>query len=71
MAKTAPKTTFTLKTAQGHAYTVDTRYKDLTTVSAVIRAMSKDGYSRGEINRFTGIRYQHVRNVLLQPLATK
>lgn len=69
--KTKPTKTYSLTTAQGSTYSIDTRYKDLTTVSSIIRAMSKDGYSRGEINRYTGIRYQHVRNVLIQPLASK
>lgn len=69
--KAKPKNTFSFSTAQGHSYAIDTRYKDLTTVSSIIRAMSKDGYTRGEINRYTGIRYQHVRNVLTQPLAGK
>lgn len=36
--------------------------------SNAIRAMSKDGFSRSYIAIALGIRYQHVRNVLLQPL---
>jgi AbrB family looped-hinge helix DNA binding protein len=40
--------------------------KGLTTKSDKIRALSESGYSRGEIAKFLGIRYQHVRNVLVQ-----
>jgi hypothetical protein len=45
--------------------------KDLPTKSAKIRALSASGYKRQEIADFLGIRYQHVRNVLLQPLAQR
>jgi bifunctional DNA-binding transcriptional regulator/antitoxin component of YhaV-PrlF toxin-antitoxin module len=37
----------------------------LKTKSAKIRALAKAGYARAEIARFLGIRYQHVRNVVL------
>jgi AbrB family looped-hinge helix DNA binding protein len=40
--------------------------KGLATKSAKIRALSEAGYSRGDIAKFLGIRYQHVRNVLVQ-----
>lgn len=46
------------------------RMKELTnglpTKSAKIRALSEAGCSRADIARFLGIRYQHVRNVLVQ-----
>ena len=38
----------------------------LQTKSAKIRALHKAGYARSDIARFLGIRYQHVRNVLIQ-----
>jgi hypothetical protein len=38
---------------------------DLGTTSAKIRALASAGYDRTEISRFLGIRYQHVRKVLL------
>ncbi len=38
----------------------------LTTKSDKIRALFRAGYSRSEIARSLGIRYQHVRNVLVQ-----
>ncbi len=44
------------------------KYENLPTKSAKIRAMSKDGMSRGDISRALQIRYQHVRNVLITPV---
>lgn len=38
---------------------------DLPTTSAKVRALHAAGYSRSEIAAFLGIRYQHVRNVLV------
>ncbi len=38
----------------------------LPTKSAKIRALDEAGYSRSEIAKFLGVRYQHVRNVLVQ-----
>lgn len=38
----------------------------LTTKADKIRALFRAGYSRSEIAGFMGIRYQHVRNVLVQ-----
>jgi len=40
----------------------------LTTKSAKIRALAAEGYERADIARYLRIRYQHVRNVLVQPL---
>jgi hypothetical protein len=40
--------------------------KGLTTKSDKIRALANAGYDRTEISQIIGIRYQHVRNVLLQ-----
>ena len=37
-------------------------------VSSVIRHLSSLGYTRGQIASMTGKRYQHVRNVLTEPL---
>lgn len=42
-----------------------TQYK---TKSSVIRFLSTEGMKRSEIAKFMNIRYQHVRNVLTQPL---
>jgi uncharacterized protein with HEPN domain len=38
------------------------------TKSAVIRHLTSLGKSRSEVAKFMGIRYQHVRNVLTQPI---
>lgn len=43
----------------------------LETKSAKIRALNAAGYSRSEIAKFLGVRYQHVRNVLITPLVGK
>jgi hypothetical protein len=48
--------------------TVDTELNALTTVSAKIRLLTSRGLKRGEIAKVLNIRYQHVRNVQLQPL---
>lgn len=41
----------------------------LPTKSAKIRYLSEKGWSRGQIAKHLGIRYQHVRNVLITPVA--
>lgn len=38
------------------------------TKSAMIRYLDSEGFKRGDIAKHLGIRYQHVRNVLVQPL---
>lgn len=38
------------------------------TKSNVIRFLSSQGWTRSQIASFMNIRYQHVRNVLIQPL---
>ncbi len=58
--------TFTTKTK---SYQIRTEYQNLTSVSSIIRKMTIDGFSRWSIHKDTGIRYQHVRNVLITPLA--
>lgn len=40
--------------------------QDLNTKSAKIRALAAAGYSRSEIAKFLGVRYQYARNVLVQ-----
>jgi hypothetical protein len=42
--------------------------KEYGTKSAVIRHLSFDGLTRSEITKVTGLRYQHVRNVLIAPV---
>jgi hypothetical protein len=36
--------------------------------SATIRALAAEGKTRSEIKKITGLRYQHVRNVLITPI---
>jgi hypothetical protein len=49
------------------------RYPELLqthkTVSGVIRFLDKKGLSKGQIAKVTGKRFQHVRNVLITPVA--
>jgi hypothetical protein len=40
--------------------------KGLTTTAAKIRALANADYDRSEISKILGIRYQHVRNVMLR-----
>lgn len=49
-------------------HNVEELYKKLQTKSAVIRYLAADGLKRGEIAKLLGIRYQHVRNVLITPV---
>ena len=60
--------TFKFITSTGKVYIVPSKYSKLSTVSSIIRAMTKDGFTRGQISKSTGIRYQHVRNVLITPV---
>ena len=41
---------------------------DLGTISAKIRYLDAQGFSRSEIAKSLGKRYQHVRNVLITPI---
>ena len=58
--------TFSTKTK---TYQIRTEYQNLTSVSSIIRKMNEDGFSKWNIHKDTGIRYQHVRNVLITPLS--
>lgn len=61
---------FTEMRTKAHTYQVPEKYGELSSVSAVIRAMRKDGFTRWDVHKLTGIRYQHVRNVDITPLAS-
>lgn len=70
MAKTASVVTKAPETGNV-AKTEQVQLPDLsafTTKSAQIRHLANIGWSRGQIAKGLGIRYQHVRNVLIQPL---
>lgn len=47
------------------------KYDQLPTKSAKIRAMYDDGIKKTIIASYLGIRYQHVRNVLMTPLKSR
>lgn len=49
-------------------YNAEELIKTHGTKSAVIRYLASQDVSRGDISRILNIRYQHVRNVLTQPL---
>jgi len=49
----------------GRATTPDEIIRNLDTTSAKIRALAQAGHDRTEISQHLGIRYQHVRKVLL------
>lgn len=44
---------------------------ELKTKSAVIRDLHRQGFKTADIAKLMNIRYQHVRNVLTQPLKTQ
>lgn len=48
------------------AYKYEELIKELGTKSAMIRRLTSERYTRTMIASFMGIRYQHVRNVLVQ-----
>ena len=50
----------------GIEYKLDELMTEFKTKSAVIRKLSSEGHKRADIARFMNIRYQHVRNVLVQ-----
>lgn len=50
------------------AMTLEVLMDTLKTKSAVIRHLSAEGMTTGQIAKFMNIRYQHVRNVLITPV---
>ncbi len=48
--------------------TLEQIQEDHETKSSAIRYLNTQGYERKHIAKFMGIRYQHVRNVLVTPL---
>lgn len=53
---------------QVQEYNLDDLMKEHKTKSSVIRFLTSKGWDRSKVAKFMGIRYQHVRNVLTQPL---
>ena len=50
---------------------IDDKIAELPTTSARIRYLDSEGWTRSEIAKKLGKRYQHVRNVLITPIAAK
>lgn len=48
--------------------TLEDQIKAAGSKSALIRKLAAEGMSRGAISKHMGIRYQHVRNVLITPI---
>jgi len=48
--------------------TISQVLETLQTKSSMIRYLHSEGFSRSQISQILGIRYQHVRNVLITPL---
>lgn len=67
MTKAAKKTKEVKVQAQKKEADIS-KYAELESTSAKIRAMTADGMSRSEVAKALNIRYQHVRNVLITPL---
>lgn len=47
---------------------IDVTLENLPTKSARIRFLASEGMARADIARKLGLRYQHIRNVLITPL---
>jgi hypothetical protein len=47
---------------------ISTGGKDRGNISKAIRRLHGEGFSKGQIAKLTGKRFQHIRNVLVQPL---
>lgn len=54
--------------AHGIPYIYEDLIKDVGTKSNMIRKLHSEGYKKARIAQFMDIRYQHVRNVLNEPL---
>lgn len=61
-------TTTTKKAAPTLSQETTKALEGITTTSGKVRYLASIGMTKGDIHRTLGIRYQHVRNVLLQPL---
>ena len=61
-------TSITSEEVLSPSLTIGVDLSDIPTVSGRIRALTAAGKTRSEIAKALNIRYQHVRNVQLQPL---
>jgi hypothetical protein len=60
-----------VKTKEFNANAFDAQLAELDTVSAKIRFLDSEGWTRSQIANKLGKRYQHVRNVLITPLKSQ
>ncbi len=67
MSKSVPKTETEDPKTVNITKAQQTAVDGLSTWSAKMRYLDSEGYSRSEIARTLGKRYQHVRNVLTSP----
>jgi len=56
------------KSQKGVSKSEQTKLDSLSTTSGKIRYLNGLGWTRGDISRLLGIRYQWVRNVLVTPV---
>jgi len=68
---TKTNTDQTNKAAQNQGAAVPKDVMDLSTTSARIRALDAKGWTRAQIAKALGKRYQHVRNVLVTPIKSQ
>lgn len=54
--------------AHGIPYDYAELLKECGTKSTMIRRLHSEGFKKARIAQFMDIRYQHVRNVLLEPI---
>lgn len=65
------KTDTKIESSDSITESYDELMKQYQTKSNMIRYLYSIGHSKGDISRFMNIRYQHVRNVLLNPIKKK
>lgn len=69
-AKTDETAFVSITTKRGNTYQFPKKYVTPgASVSSIIRAMTADGWSKANIAKTCNLRYQHVRNVLMEPTA--
>jgi c-di-AMP phosphodiesterase-like protein len=68
MAKKIETTEATVETTATPSFDAAAYVRKCGSKSAAIRKLHADGRSRGDIAKLLGLRYQHVRNVLITPV---
>ena len=65
---TSAPTTTVVTEVKPIPYTYDELKAEHKTKSGIIRFLASEKYTRGQIAKFMGIKYQFVRNVLITPV---